>query len=589
MLYRISLKSRLWLSFVLLVAASVAATGALSFRISAGVMEKNASRLSQQNLDTSAKALDEQAKRLVVAVLNMTISEPFTELMKDVRKDNQYGYYINSTSMDTLFAQAKLTEPLIDSIYVGTPIGEFYSSSFYRNYGYSFYESPLFVGLQENRKPRWIEGHTDRLFRGEEHVVSLVMGLPDPEAPKVYFVLNVKEKNLRSLVTDSLSNRGNPEVLLINRKGDSVFSLQESQPVSMDPEFLQANMGKEARGHFEGKLDGKPYLFDFARLQVAADWVLVSVQARSELLGELAWIKWATALITLLCIAMALILSNWLTGFLLKPLRHLQSLMKRAGGSDLSVRFASPYRDEVSHVGMKFNSMLEEIGVLIEEVKLAEKEKRRSEAKALQAQISPHFLYNTLNTIVWKLETREVEESKEMVVALSHLFQLGLNGGQELTTLDKELRHVGYYLTIQQKCYEELFDYEIRVEEERLLALPMVKILLQPLVENTLLHGFRNRESGGFIRIHIREADGQLEIAVEDNGSGMDAPRLQESLKEPAAGRKGYALRNVYHRLKLYFGDEASMELHSVPDERTAVILRIPMRAEGERTSELQA
>ncbi|MFD2876108.1 sensor histidine kinase [Paenibacillus rhizoplanae] len=146
---------------------------------------------------------------------------------------------------------------------------------------------------------------------------------------------------------------------------------------------------------------------------------------------------------------------------------------------------------------MRFNQMLEQIVVLIGEVTQAQTNKRSAEIKALSAQMDPHFLYNTLNTIYWKLNLKQVKQSQSMVMSLSRLFQLGLNKGQEITTLSKELEHVRMYLELQCSCYEGLFRYEIYVEDEALVTLPIPRILLQPLVENSILHGFRNRESGG--------------------------------------------------------------------------------------------
>ncbi|QGQ98158.1 hypothetical protein EHS13_26370 [Paenibacillus psychroresistens] len=172
----------------------------------------------------------------------------------------------------------------------------------------------------------------------------------------------------------------------------------------------------------------------------------------------------------------------------------------------MSVRFESTYKDEVAQVGDHFNTMLEKIEVLILNVRAAEHQKRLSEMKALQSQINPHFLYNTLNTILWKTESRKQEDVKEMIVSLSLLFRLGLNNGHELTTVRKEIEHVTQYLILQQQCYEELFEFRIDADEIYLLNHASLK-LLQPLVENSILHGFMNgdfaikpaRRSGRFL------------------------------------------------------------------------------------------
>jgi two-component system sensor histidine kinase YesM len=224
--------------------------------------------------------------------------------------------------------------------------------------------------------------------------------------------------------------------------------------------------------------------------------------------------------------------------------------------------------------------MLEEISSLIEDVKEAESEKRKMEIKALQAQIDPHFLYNTLNTIIWKSETSQNRDVTEMITSLSLLFQLGLNGGNEMTTLAKEIDHVRQYLNLQQKCYEDLFDYSIELEDESLLEVPILKIILQPLVENSILHGFQGIEGMGNIWISIYRSEDHLNLEVEDNGEGMDVQSVDADMRSDQASAKSYALRNVYGRLRLYYGNKADISLSSEPYVSTSVKLTIPWTGE---------
>lgn len=168
-----------------------------------------------------------------------------------------------------------------------------------------------------------------------------------------------------------------------------------------------------------------------------------------------------------------------------------------------------------------------------------------------------------------------------MIVSLSKLFRLGLNNGNEITTVRKEMEHVTQYLRIQQQCYEDLFDYSIHVEDESILDQPMLKLLLQPLVENSILHGFKDGADNGRIQITIEVEERQLLCTVEDNGKGFDTDAIQQFLTMGEAGKSnGYALRNVYNRLTLYYGKGASMSMESQPMERTVVSLVIPLFGE---------
>ncbi|WNR45339.1 sensor histidine kinase [Paenibacillus roseipurpureus] len=576
-LYKLTLKKRMWVSFVLLIAFSIGTMGGLSYYISARVIEKNTFQLSQDNLNTSARVLDEKVKQILVSVLNIMISQPFIQMAKDAYVGKADSYYAHMTAMNTSFTQAKLAEPAIESIFIATPIGEFYSASYYRNQAFSFYDSDMFTKVKDSKEPLWVKGHEDLIFQGKDRVISLVMQSIN-EAPNMYFVVNLNEKSIQGMLSDRLKEPADQHIYLINDAAESVLMNQPRLPDSYDKNFLDAHIGSSKQGHFEVKLKGHNDLVNYARAQFNPDWLLLSVQSRSELLKELNWIQWATILTMLVCIIMAVFVSNLLSAILLKPLYYLQTLMSKVGRNDLSVRYSSPFQDEVSQVGHKFNSMLMEITELIDEVKKAEQDKRKSEAKALQAQISPHFLYNTLNTIIWKMEMGELDSSKVMVIALSQLFQLGLNNGEEMTSVEKEISHVRQYLTIQQLCYEELFEFEIIVQDEVLLQCPILKVVLQPVVENSLLHGFEHMESGGVIRIELSLRAGKLHILIEDNGSGFDADKVYTSLRIPTSGRKGYALRNVYNRLQLYYGGEAEMVLSSTPFESTQVVITIPIK-----------
>jgi len=254
--------------------------------------------------------------------------------------------------------------------------------------------------------------------------------------------------------------------------------------------------------------------------------------------------------------------------------------MKQVENNDLTARFESPYRDEIGDAGKQFNRMLGTIQELIQEVVDTEKEKRKAEIKALQAQIDPHFLYNTLNTIFWKCEMDEYEDVKEMVISLSALFRLGLNNGQEMTTLGKELEHVRQYLQIQKQCYETLFDYEIEADPGD-FELPVLKVVLQPLVENCILHGMKALKKPGRILVKAERTEGRLLLFVRDNGVGMDAEALEARLTEPSGPSTGYALKNVRSRLLLYYGTEANIAFRSEPYVHTEVTISIPIEGGG--------
>ncbi|AIQ73426.1 MULTISPECIES: sensor histidine kinase [Paenibacillus] len=572
--YRTSLKKRIWLSFTALTVFCISVTGLLAYSIASRAMERNSVELNQNVLNQSINVLDQKLKQIIVASSTMMLSEAYQQTIRDIKAHNMERFFANFSMLQAPFTQVELTENSIESILISTPDGDFYSTSNQRRTLTPFLESSLYQRVKEKPESNWVESHRDELFAGKHHVISLVLQpLTDNYVPDLFLIVNVKEDILEDTVSGG-GSLGSARFLLINKEGTSVFGDGERPEWSRDSVFLD-KLREADRGNFEYSAGDGTMLLSYASSGYAKDWVLVSYLSKKELLQPVRSIQWLVLMIMAACIVIALFLARYLSALLLGPLLKLQRTMSRVEQEDLSARFQSPFQDEIGEAGRKFNQMLDRIGELIVEVKDTEKEKRKAEIKALQAQIEPHFLYNTLNTIFWKCEMDEYEDVKQMVISLSALFQLGLNNGQEITTLGKELEHVRQYLNLQQQCYEGLFDYTIDAGVE-LLELPVLKIIIQPLVENSILHGLKELRGGGVIRISVEVAKNTLLIRVTDNGTGMNAEKLNAWLKEPN-GSGGYALSNICSRLQLYYGKEAGLVFRSSPRVETEAVLSIPV------------
>lgn len=579
--YRLTLRRRLWASFLLLAVLSSALTGGVSYWIAYRSTEQEAAASTQNTLNKSAQLLNEKLRSVVVNASSMMLSEPFQDIMSDVYTGNSGTYYRRLSLLQTPLAQMKITDLSVHSVLIVTPLGEFYSTSDLRVSGIPFRDtffSQRVDQMEENDRVLWIESHKDPLFLGGGQVISLVMKpVTDLNVKNVYVVVNLKEEALRAIMSDDLPAGASSYYLISGTSGKPVLDIGGDPQLYREPPQLLAALRESDKGFLKEHSGGETSLINFGRLDLARDWVMVSFQDQDELLKQVNKIKTTSLLIMAGCTLAALLAANGMSGFLLRPLIRLQAMMKQVENNNLEVRFQSRFDDEVAQVGMKFNRMLEEISSLIGEIKEAEAEKRRLAIKALQAQIDPHFLYNTLNTIIWKSVSSRNEEVTEMISSLSQLFQLGLNGGRELTTLDKELDHVRHYLNLQQQCYRGLFEYEIALESPALGEVPVTKILLQPLVENSILHGFKEQDSGGFIRISAAQTEGNLILSVEDNGKGMDTEVVESAIRSKHRSVKSYALGNIYDRLKLMHGEKADLSFSSDPGGVTRAVITIPV------------
>ena len=211
---------------------------------------------------------------------------------------------------------------------------------------------------------------------------------------------------------------------------------------------------------------------------------------------------------------------------------ELRSLMKEAEEGNLGVRFEGRQEDEIGYLGKSFNTMIEEVQKLIDMVYREQQSKREAELKTLQEQIKPHFLYNTLDTIQWMAQEHGAQDIVKVVGALTSLFRIGLSRGKEMIRVSDEMEHVRSYLIIQKARYEDKFDFTLCTDDEALSCM-VLKLTLQPLVENAIYHGIKERRGHGSIRVEALRRDGMLVLRVSDDGVGMSAGEARGGARAP--------------------------------------------------------
>jgi len=232
---------------------------------------------------------------------------------------------------------------------------------------------------------------------------------------------------------------------------------------------------------------------------------------------------------------------------------------------------------ETSKLAHAFNIMVGKIRELMWQIVQDQEQKRKSELNALQAQINPHFLYNTLDSIIWMAECNRNREVVQMTSALAKLFRASISKGEELVPVGTEIIHIENYLKIQKMRYKDKLDYHIDVDDA-VKHYQTIKVILQPIVENAIYHGIKKKKGPGLITITAREEGTDLILQVSDNGIGMDKETLRMLLEPAPAGRegRGVGVRNVHERLQLYFGKSYGLSFESRPGEGTTAFLRFP-------------
>ena len=272
-------------------------------------------------------------------------------------------------------------------------------------------------------------------------------------------------------------------------------------------------------------------------------------------------------------------LSYYIPLSITRPIRKLSEVTDQVAKGDLSVRSDVRTGAEVTMLNDSLNTMIDKINELLEQVKKEQVSLRKAEFELLQSQINPHFLYNTLDTIVWLAESGEQKKVVRMVGSLSDFFRASLNQGKDIVSIREELMHVRSYLEIQQVRYQDIMQYEINIPEE-LNPYLIPKITIQPLVENALYHGIKNKRGLGKIIITgVKEKD-YFRLIIEDNGIGINKDRLIQIRSEinnnKMDGKGIYGLYNVNERIRLNFGEEYGVSIESNYGEGTTVSIKLP-------------
>jgi len=307
-------------------------------------------------------------------------------------------------------------------------------------------------------------------------------------------------------------------------------------------------------------------------------WKIVGVAYINELVTSMNEIGKSFIVWGLFCLVVAIVLSIMISLRISRPVKLLESSMKKAENGNFDIKVDIQSSNEIGELSRAFNVMIAKIKELMIQNTREQDLKRKSELKALQAQINPHFLYNTLDSIVWMAEGRKSEEVVTMASSLARLFRISISKGEEIISIYNEIEHIRSYLTIQKMRYRDKLDFEIGVDED-ILQYKTLKIVLQPLVENSIYHGIKNKIGTGVIKIRGMRVGDKILLQVIDNGVGMSPEKVRNIFEKSGEYSKGsgVGVKNVNERIKLYYGDEYGLSFESEPEVGTTANIWLPV------------
>lgn len=313
-------------------------------------------------------------------------------------------------------------------------------------------------------------------------------------------------------------------------------------------------------------------------------WKVVNVVPTDEYYFNLNQMRFFVFFIVLFTILCMVLLNIFISGRIATPIQRLEEAVKELEKGNLELEIHEEGSQEIRHLGRTIRSMVLQTQGLLDRIVEEQEAKRKSELDALQSQINPHFLYNTLDSIVWMIEGEQYKEAISMVTALSRLFRISISKGKTIITVAEEAEHARNYMNIQKVRYKNRFKFDMDMEQG-ILQYSTIKLVIQPILENSIYYGMEYMDGDGLIKVHGYEKDGDIYIDVTDNGPGMTREEVDYLLVDSERIHKkgsGVGLVNVHQRIRLYFGERYGLEIESEPDVGTCVRIHLPKSFEKE-------
>lgn len=436
-------------------------------------------------------------------------------------------------------------------------------------------------------KSMWFPMEKRNLMVSDENnpVLSLGKKIIDINSGETlgFLLLNIKESTFSDMFNE-LGPVKQSTYSIIDNEGTIISaSNYEKLLKPIDNKGIKEWVLSENKGYEIKKIDNKKILLTSADYEKFR-WTLLSQIPLKALTADIDKITLIIILISFLCLILALVGAGTVTVFIVEPIIQLKNNMMKMREGNLENYCEVKSVDEIGQLAYGFNSMIDRIKELLSNIKYEQKKKREYELALIQAQIKPHFLYNTLDLIYVLTEMERNQEASKVTKALADFYRVILSKGREIIPLNEEIKSIIDYLNIQKLRYSDIFDFDIEIEDS-IKTCKILKLTIQPLVENAIYHGLKQKGSFGRIRIKAIKKGELVLIKVSDDGVGIQEHKLQQILSAvPRESDKAYfGLSNVNERLKLYFGNSYGLRIKSKVNVGTEVAITIPYvnRSEG--------
>ncbi|QUI24032.1 sensor histidine kinase [Vallitalea pronyensis] len=555
-------------------------TGMLYLR-SVTIIEQNTANSMMLNLERHSEKADELFMNTYYDLVNFTFNHTLREAISEG----------DHTTLQKMLHQHAVVDTFLDSVYLFLPKeGKLVSSMDGREVKYIEDLDALGKTIPKVNQNNWIETfeYQDNLFHHKDYHFAIKKKIYDPDKEEVVGIViaNVDERKIYFNLLHDLKRHNNDNIFLLNSKNMIVstkFKNEIGRAFTLDKSMTANYSAKDA--HMIN-IKGEKYLIVY-HVSGLTKYKMVYMVPQKVIVSDVEDIKYVALGLSIIVLLAVGVLWYMLTMDIYRPISKMESHMKAVGQGNFDIQIPSARNDELGVLIKGFNSMTSKLNHLFNEVYRSKYQKKEAELKALQSQITPHFLYNTLNSIRCVAILQNAKTVSSMLGSLIELLQGTVGNKHVYITLEEEIQQVDHYVKLQQFRYNDAFSVTYDLEDNvKQYKLP--KLILQPLVENSLQHGLDLRGKEAHIGIQAFEKDGKLVIYVVDNGRGITVETVEKIFNgEMDKTRKfsGIGINNVDERIKLYFGDEYGLTYLLDEKSGTKAMIKLPIIMSDEKGS----
>ncbi len=585
--WRKPIKQQLNLIYIPVILISTIMIGVFSYYFQIKQIEKNSSYLLENSVNQTATSVNEKINLSFCQMVAESDSIPIENLfMNNYSEKDMSKKYTNMidcyNQMDSIYYNIS---SMIDSIYFITNSGV--EISIYKG------ETPVNIGIDLNEWFNsdiysasgygYIGNHKDAVFtsKSPRNVISIVkkFGTSNSES-KALLIYNLKTDYFKELL-DKVNISPNGYMIVMSPDGKAIvnstmktFNIEEND-IDRIKSYIEKGSVKDTT---IGKEKASIYSSSEDNL-----WKVVGIVPNKDLVTEINKLKMILVLFIGILSIILLYISTILAKGVSKPIEILSEKVKEFELGNIDVKFEIDTENEVGTLSKGLERFKESVLELLKKVMQEEKQKSKLELLVMQSQIKPHFLYNTLGSIKHLVDMGKNEKASEMCAALTKFYMIGISGGRDIIFVREEVEHVRNYLKIQQMRYDKDFEFYINISNE-IQEEKMLILTLQPIIENAIYHGIKDKEGLGTIILSGRKEGNIMIFEVYDDGLGMEEDELNNLRRSITTNgseqqSNSFGLKNVNSRLKLYFGSKAKMSFFSAKNEFTQVIIEIPLEA----------